>query len=147
MNARGKSFRRNFAAAVYLKQFLFVQGSLHNNEEIKMTKYTRVIRLSRTYEAIFHVIARATQFFKFYRGFIPGRLPHGLSVVNTSYKLRVHSSVDRAWLKPRLESVNGFQEQTLKRCLLSCLDNIGCPSPSLGVDACACIFTLLSNRM
>lgn len=145
MNSRSKLFCRNLR--VYLEQFLPVQGNLHINKEIKITKYTRVIRLSRTYEAIFHVIAYATQFFKFYRGFIPGRLPHGLSVVNTSYKLHVHSSVDRAWLKPRLESVNGFQEQTLERCLLSCFDNIGRPSPSLGVDICACIFTLLSNRM
>lgn len=109
MNSRGKLFCRNLRN-VYLKKFLSAQGSLHNNGEIKMTKYMRVIRLSRTYEAIFHVIAYATQFFKFYRGFIPGRLPHGLSVVNT-YKLRVHSSVDRAWLKPRLESVNGSRSK------------------------------------
>jgi hypothetical protein len=56
-----------------------------------------------------------------------------------AYKLRVHSSVDRTRLKLCLESTNGFQEQTLERCLPSCLDNIGYTSPPFDTDA-ACIF-------
>lgn len=81
--------------------------------------------------AIFREHARVRRSFSNFTGnlFRP-TVPNGPFV--TSHNLRVHSSVDRAWLKPRFESVNGFQEQTLERCLPSCLDNIGRPSPTLG---------------
>lgn len=106
--------------------FLLRKGAC-KNEKIKMIKCTcdPLIRSKPSF-----VMRAWRSFSNFTENLFRPTVPNGPSV--TSHKLRMHSSVDRAWLKPCFESVNGFQEQTLERCLPSCLDNIGRPSPPLG---------------